>query len=39
MTILFLLVLIRSIVQVTFAQFLPLYLHSSRNYSDFAGGA
>ena len=33
MTILFMLVLVRSIVQVTFAQFLPLYLHSSRNYT------
>lgn len=33
MTILFLLVLIRSVVQVTFAQFLPLYLHSTRHYS------
>jgi FSR family fosmidomycin resistance protein-like MFS transporter len=33
MTVLFLLVLIRSVVQVTFAQFLPLYLHSARNYS------
>jgi len=33
MTILFVLVLIRSIVQVTFAQFLPLYLHSARHYT------
>jgi FSR family fosmidomycin resistance protein-like MFS transporter len=33
MTILFLLVFIRSIVQVNFAQFLPLYLHTQRGYS------
>ncbi len=33
MTILFVLVLIRSVVQVTFSQFLPLYLHSARHYS------
>jgi MFS transporter, FSR family, fosmidomycin resistance protein len=33
MTILFLLVFIRSIVQVTFTQFLPLYLHTERGYS------
>jgi FSR family fosmidomycin resistance protein-like MFS transporter len=33
MTILFLLVFIRSIVQVTFTQFLPLYLHTQRGYS------
>lgn len=33
MTILYLLVFIRSIVQITFAQFLPLYLHSQRGYS------
>ena len=31
--ILFLLVFIRSIVQITFTQFLPLYLHSQRGYS------
>ena len=33
MTILYFLVFIRSIVQVTFTQFLPLYLHSQRGYS------
>ena len=33
MTILFLLVFIRSIVQITFTQFLPLYLHTERGYS------
>lgn len=33
MTTLFLLVFIRSIVQVNFAQFLPLYLHTVRGYS------
>lgn len=33
MTILFLLVFIRSIVQVTFTQFLPLYLNTQRGYS------
>lgn len=33
MSILFFLVFIRSIVQVTFAQFLPLYLHTQRGYS------
>ena len=33
LTILFLLVVIRSIVQVTFAQFLPLYLKLQRGYS------
>jgi FSR family fosmidomycin resistance protein-like MFS transporter len=33
MTILFLLVFIRSIVQVNFTQFLPLYLHAERGYS------
>jgi MFS transporter, FSR family, fosmidomycin resistance protein len=33
MTILFFLVFIRSIVQVTFAQFLPLFLHTVRGYS------
>ncbi|MBZ5591010.1 MAG: MFS transporter [Acidobacteriia bacterium] len=33
MTILFFLVFIRSIVQVTFTQFLPLYLHTQRGYS------
>jgi FSR family fosmidomycin resistance protein-like MFS transporter len=32
MTILYLLVFIRSIVQVTFAQFIPLYLHLERGY-------
>ena len=31
--ILFLLVFIRSIVQITFTQFLPLYLHSQRGYT------
>jgi len=33
MAILYFLVVIRSIVQVTFTQFLPLYLHSQRGYS------
>jgi FSR family fosmidomycin resistance protein-like MFS transporter len=33
MTILLLLVMIRSVVQVTFGQFLPLYLHTVRQYS------
>lgn len=33
MTILFFLVFIRSVVQTTFAQFLPLYLHTQRGYS------
>ena len=33
MTILFLLVMIRSIVSTTFTQFLPLYLDSTRHYS------
>ena len=33
MIILFFLVFIRSIVQVTFTQFLPLYLHTQRGYS------
>lgn len=33
MTILFFLVFIRSIVQITFAQFLPLFLHTVRGYS------
>jgi len=33
MTILFLLVFIRSIVQISFTQFLPLYLHTERGYS------
>lgn len=33
MTVLFLLVFVRSIVQIVFTQFLPLYLHSQRNYS------
>jgi FSR family fosmidomycin resistance protein-like MFS transporter len=33
MTILFFLVFIRSIVQITFTQFLPLYLHTQRGYS------
>ena len=33
MTILYLLVFIRSIVQVTFAQMIPLYLHLERGYS------
>src|SRR4029077_4961792 len=33
LTILFLLVVIRSVVQVTFAQFLPLYLKLQRGYS------
>jgi FSR family fosmidomycin resistance protein-like MFS transporter len=33
MTILFFLVFIRSIVQITFTQFLPLYLHGMRGYS------
>ncbi len=33
MTILFLLVFIRSIVQINFTQFLPLYLHTERGYS------
>jgi FSR family fosmidomycin resistance protein-like MFS transporter len=32
-TILYLLVFIRSVVQVTFTQFLPLYLHTQRGYS------
>lgn len=33
MTILFLMVLIRSMVQVTFAQFLPLYLRDAKHYT------
>jgi FSR family fosmidomycin resistance protein-like MFS transporter len=33
MTILYFLVFIRSIVQITFTQFLPLYLHTQRGYS------
>jgi FSR family fosmidomycin resistance protein-like MFS transporter len=33
MTILFFLVFIRSVVQITFAQFLPLFLHNERGYS------
>jgi len=33
MIILFFLVFIRSIVQITFTQFLPLYLHTQRGYS------
>lgn len=33
MLILYLLVFIRSIVQITFTQFLPLYLHTERGYS------
>jgi FSR family fosmidomycin resistance protein-like MFS transporter len=33
LTILYMLVFIRSIVQVVFAQFLPLYLHTERGYS------
>jgi FSR family fosmidomycin resistance protein-like MFS transporter len=33
MTILYFLVVIRSVVQVTFSQFLPLYLHLHRGYS------
>lgn len=33
MTVLYFLVVIRSIVQITFTQFLPLYLHSQRGYS------
>jgi FSR family fosmidomycin resistance protein-like MFS transporter len=33
MTVLYFLVVIRSIVQVTFTQFLPLYLHTHRGYS------
>jgi len=33
MTVLYLLVFIRSIVQITFTQFLPLYLHTQRGLS------
>ncbi len=33
LTILYFLVFIRSVVQVTFTQFLPLYLHTQRGYS------
>ncbi len=33
MTILYMLVFIRSIVQINFSQFLPLYLHTQRGYS------
>lgn len=33
LTILYLLVFVRSVVQVTFAQFLPLYLHLERGFS------
>ena len=33
MTILYFLVVVRSVVQVTFTQMLPLYLHTQRNYS------
>lgn len=36
MTLLYLLVFIRSIVQVTFAQMIPLYLHLERGYSTIA---
>ena len=36
MTVLYFLVLIRSIVQITFTQFLPLYLRSERHYSGSA---
>jgi FSR family fosmidomycin resistance protein-like MFS transporter len=33
MTVLYFLVVIRSVVQITFGQMLPLYLHTQRNYS------
>jgi FSR family fosmidomycin resistance protein-like MFS transporter len=33
LSILFLLVFLRSVVQITFTQFLPLYLHTQRGYS------
>ena len=33
MTILFFLVFIRSVVQITFSQFLPLFLHTTRGYT------
>lgn len=33
LTILYFLVFIRSVVQIVFTQFLPLYLHTQRNYS------
>ena len=33
MTLLYFLVVIRSVVQITFTQMLPLYLHTERNYS------
>jgi len=36
LTVLYFLVLIRSIVQITFTQFLPLYLRSQRHYSIWA---
>jgi len=39
LTILYFLVFIRSVVQVTFTQFLPLYLLSQRNYSLAAASA
>jgi FSR family fosmidomycin resistance protein-like MFS transporter len=38
LTILYLLVLIRSVVQITFTQMLPLYLHSQRGYTISAAG-
>jgi MFS transporter, FSR family, fosmidomycin resistance protein len=39
LTILYVLVFFRSVVQVTFTQFLPLYLHTQRNYSLAAASA
>ena len=39
LTILYFLVFIRSVVQVTFTQFLPLYLHTERDYSLAAASA
>src|SRR5204862_2748509 len=39
LTVLYFLVFIRSVVQVTFTQFLPLYLHTQRNYSLAAASA
>ena len=33
MTVLYFLVVVRSVVQITFTQMLPLYLHTQRNYS------
>ena len=39
LTVLYFLVFIRSVVQITFTQFLPLYLHTQRGYSLAAASA